>query len=179
MPPTDRRRFISTLAVALAAPSVAFGRTTIGLGPVRALQFEHLHTGERLAVEYAAGGEYLPGALTSVNHLLRDFRTGDVHPIDRNLLDLLHRLTRLTETSRPFQVISGYRSPVTNAMLHSRSEGVAAHSLHMEGMAIDIRLGDVPLAALRRAAVEAAGGGVGFYPTSNFVHVDTGRIRTW
>lgn len=180
MPPTDRRRFISTVAVALpalVAPSVVLGRPAVDLEPVRALQFEHLHTGERLTVEYVAGGEYLPDALTSVNHLLRDFRTGDVHPIDRNILDLLHRLTRLTQTNRPFQVISGYRSPVTNAMLRSRSEGVAAHSLHMEGMAIDIRLADVPLPALRRAALEAAGGGVGFYRASNFVHVDTGRVR--
>jgi len=182
MPLTNRRRFISTVAVALpalAAPSRVFGRSAVDLESVRALQFEHLHTGERLAVEYVAGGEYLPQALTSVNRLLRDFRTGDVHPIDRNLLDLLHRLTRLTETRCPFQVISGYRSPVTNAMLRSRSEGVAAHSLHMEGMAIDIRLADVPLTALRRAAVEAAGGGVGFYRASNFVPVDTGRIRAW
>jgi uncharacterized protein YcbK (DUF882 family) len=178
----DRRGFMSTVAVALpalAAPSVAFGRPAVGLPPVRALQFEHLHTGERLAVEYTAAGEYLPDALASVNQLLRDFRTGDVHPIDPTLLDLLHRLTRLTDTRRPFQVISGYRSPATNAMLRSKSEGVAAHSLHMDGMAIDIRLEDVPLTALRRAALEAAGGGVGFYRASNFVHVDTGRVRAW
>ncbi len=145
----------------------------------RALDFHHLHTGERLDVEYFDGTRYLPDALTTVNHFLRDFRTGDVHPIDPALLDLLHRLTDRTETARPFEVISGYRSPATNEMLRHRSEGVARNSLHMQGKAIDIRLADVPLVRLRNAALDVHRGGVGYYPASDFVHVDTGRVRTW
>ena len=146
---------------------------------VRALRFTHTHTGERLAIEYFSDGTYWPDALATVNHFLRDFRTGDVHVIDPELLDLLHRLAGTTESSKPFQVISGYRSPATNEMLRHRSEGVAAGSLHMSGQAIDIRLADVPLAKLRRAAFEVHRGGVGYYPTSDFVHVDTGRVRLW
>ena len=115
-----------------------------------------------------------PRSITS-----RDFRTGDVHAIDTGLLDLLHNLTTVTETTRPFQVISGYRSPATNAMLRQVSEGVAAGSLHMQGLAIDIRLADVPLGKLRKAALAMKRGGVGYYPASDFVHVDTGRVRAW
>jgi uncharacterized protein YcbK (DUF882 family) len=146
---------------------------------VRELRFSHTHTGERLVIEYFRGGTYLPEALTRVNYLLRDFRSGEIHGIDLGLLDLLHGLATTTETSKPFQVISGYRSPATNDMLRHRSEGVAAGSLHLKGQAIDIRLADVPLAKLRQAALAARRGGVGFYPASDFVHVDTGRVRMW
>ena len=145
----------------------------------RALRFVHTHTSERLVVEYFNHGSYLPDALADVDHFLRDFRTGDEHVIDPTLLDLLHGVAERTGTDRPFQVISGYRSPVTNGLLRQRSEGVAAHSLHMAGKAIDIRLDDVPLPKLRAAALDVRGGGVGYYPTSEFVHIDTGRIRTW
>jgi uncharacterized protein YcbK (DUF882 family) len=174
----SRRAFVGALAAAapiLAVPDRLLARS---LEP-RALSFIHTHTGERLAVDYFANGAYVPDALTTVNHFLRDFRTGDVHPIDPGLLDLLHNLTGFTGSVRPFQVISGYRSPATNEMLRHRSEGVAAGSLHMQGQAIDIRLADVPLDALRRAALSARRGGVGYYPASDFVHVDTGRVRTW
>lgn len=174
----SRRRFVATLVS--AAPVLAMPRL-LQAAPAepRVLSFEHLHTGERLGVEYFRGGTYLPDALGSINHLLRDFRTGDEHVIDERLLDLLHELNAVTESGRPFQVISGYRSPVTNQMLHRQSEGVASHSLHMQGQAIDIRLVDVPLPRLRAAALALHRGGVGFYPASNFVHVDTGRVRTW
>jgi uncharacterized protein YcbK (DUF882 family) len=178
MPRVYRRRFLTTVAAAL--PALALPRRAFSNpDPVRRLHFEHTHTGERLAVEYARGDEYLPDALASVNRLLRDFRTGDVHAIDRDLLDVLHGLTQLTETRRPFQVISGYRSPATNSMLRRNSEGVAGRSLHMQGMAIDVRLGDVPLPKLRKAALALGRGGVGYYPASDFVHVDTGRVRFW
>ncbi len=139
----------------------------------------HTHTGERLDVEYFSHGTYLSDGLRDVDRFLRDFRTGAVHPIDPALLDLLHAVTAATGTSRPFAVISGYRSPATNRLLRSRSEGVAAHSLHMEGRAIDVRLTDVPLPVLRSAARAARRGGVGYYPDSDFVHMDTGRVRTW
>ncbi len=185
--PVSRRTFLGALAVGvplLAAPSSALATVLepfVPLDPAtpRELRFIHTHTGERLAVEYFAGGRYLTDALDTVNHFLRDFRTGDVHVIDAGLLDLLHRLTRVTDTGKPFQVISGYRSPHTNAMLRQHSEGVASSSLHMKGQAIDIRLGDVPLARLRDAALSIGRGGVGYYPASDFVHVDTGRVRRW
>jgi uncharacterized protein YcbK (DUF882 family) len=165
----------------VAAPVLAIPESLLAASAAgtRALRFAHIHTGEKLTVEYFTGGNYLPDALGAVNHLLRDFRTGDEHVIDPKLLDLLHRLTAETGTGKPFEVISGYRSPATNAMLRSHSEGVASHSLHMEGQAIDIRLADLRLPALRDAARSLRLGGVGFYPASNFVHVDTGRVRTW
>jgi uncharacterized protein YcbK (DUF882 family) len=175
----SRRQFFAAVAAA-AVPALAYARPAYAAttGP-RELSFLHTHTGERLVVEYRGLDGYLPDALATVNHFLRDFRTGDIHAIDPGLLDLLGGLTDLTGTSRPFEVISGYRSPATNAQLRSHSEGVAAHSLHMVGQAIDIRLADVPLAKLRSAALAARVGGVGYYPASNFVHVDTGRVRTW
>jgi uncharacterized protein YcbK (DUF882 family) len=174
----SRRDFLAALAAAvpiLAVPRQLLARS-VG---ARALQFTHTHTGERLTVEYFGGGTYLQDALAAVNHFLRDFRTGDVHTIDPGLLDLLCSLTSLTGTARPFQVISGYRSPATNEMLRHHSDGVAAGSLHMLGQAVDVRLADVPLAKLRSAALAVRGGGVGYYPGPDFVHVDTGRVRAW
>lgn len=179
----NRRHFLTTLAAAGGAALVSTRRTHAAgrppLPPARRLAFRHLHTGEHLAVDYAVGGQYEPEALTAVNHLLRDFRTGDVHTIDPALLDVLHQLAGVVDTARPYEVISGYRSPATNAALRRRSEGVAAHSLHMVGQAIDIRLGDVRLNQVRAAAIDLGRGGVGYYPASNFVHVDTGRVRRW
>jgi uncharacterized protein YcbK (DUF882 family) len=175
-----RRLFIASWAAGL--PLAGTARTAF-VSPLaaasRSLQFAHLHTGERLAVEYMQGGVYVPEALAAVNHLLRDFRSNDVGTMDPALLDLLHELAAATGSRQPFQIISGYRSPATNAMLQARSSGVASGSLHMRGQAIDIRLGDVPLATLRDAAKAQGVGGVGFYPGSDFVHVDTGRVRYW
>lgn len=182
--PTLRRRLLGALAVApvaLAAPRLARasrGQPSTGF---RTLAFLHLHTGERLTVEYFSAGQYVPDALQAVNHLLRDFRTNDVAEMDPALLDLLHRLRETTSSRQPFEVISAYRSPRTNEMLRSRSahSGVATTSLHMRGQAIDIRLGDVALPRLRDAALSLQAGGVGYYARSNFVHVDTGRVRHW
>lgn len=174
-----RRGFLAALAVTsplAAARSVDTAATDTA---PRALSFAHLHTGERLSLEYFCDGHYQPQALDAVNHLLRDFRTGDVGTVDPALLDLLHGLSRLTGTGRPFEIISGYRSPATNQALRQRSAGVASHSLHMLGQAIDIRLADVPLARLRDAALSMRAGGVGYYLQSDFVHVDTGRVRAW
>ena len=184
----SRRSFLGLGAATAAAalvPSQGFGGTAVrtgGLAPERALSFFHTHTGERLAASYCAGGEYITSALTDVNTLLRDFRANKIKPIDPNLLDLLFELNGTLETAQPFHVISGYRSPQTNAMLHERGgaqSGVATHSLHMEGKAIDIRVPGVKLEHLRDAAKSLKIGGVGFYPASNFVHVDTGRVRYW
>ena len=159
----------------VASPAIA----SIGRINVRKLSFDNLHTGERLKADYWVDGEYVPDALQDINRLLRDFRTGDVHPIEPKLLDVLSMLRGMMETEADFQVISGYRSPNTNATLHEQSGGVAATSLHMRGMAIDVRVGGRPLTGLRDAALHLAAGGVGYYPKSNFVHVDVGRVRRW
>lgn len=184
MHPVRRRRFLQTAL--LAAPPLVAGvprRALASSDAPRVLQFSHLHTGERLGVEYWSRGSYLPDALAAVNRLLRDFRTGAVGSIDAGLLDLLHALAGLTGlrgSSRPFEVISGFRSAQTNqALRRAGGGGVASRSLHLEGRAIDIRIPGVPLAGLRDAALALARGGVGHYPASNFVHVDTGRVRRW
>lgn len=178
MQTVSRRHFLAALGAAAPILACPAWVSAAPAGP-RALSFQHLHTGERLAVEYFSGGRYLPDALGAIDHVLRDFRTNEVHRIDPALLDLLHQLSRATGSRQPYEVISGFRSPHTNAMLRAKSTGVASGSLHMSGKAIDIRVGDVRLEALRNTAIGLRLGGVGYYPASNFVHVDTGRVRTW
>jgi uncharacterized protein YcbK (DUF882 family) len=178
----ERRRFLELGALGLAlacAPSLAPARAIRPDRQERALSFYHLHTGETLNVVYWAEGSYLGESLTQINHVLRDHRTNETSPIDPGLLDLLHRISSALDTVAPFGVISGYRSPATNAMLAAHSEGVARHSLHMEGEAIDIRMPGRELEQLRRAAMTLKGGGVGYYPKSGFIHVDVGRVRYW
>ena len=145
----------------------------------RALSLNNIHTGERLKATYWENGAYLPDALAEINTLLRDFRTGEKHPIDTALLDMLAVLRHKLETNRPFRVISGYRSPKTNARLAAKSNGVARKSYHMRGMAIDVALADRPSADIHRAALALKAGGVGHYPKSGFVHVDVGPVRSW
>ncbi|MCC6917479.1 DUF882 domain-containing protein [Nitrosomonas sp.] len=139
----------------------------------------NMHTGERIRTAYWEKGRYIPGALKEIAKVLRDHRSGERHPIDPRLLDLIQHLQGKIGSSREFQVVSAYRSPATNAALSARSHGVAKHSLHMQGKAIDIRLPGVPLHTLRRAAMSMHAGGVGYYPESNFIHVDTGNVRYW
>jgi uncharacterized protein YcbK (DUF882 family) len=144
------------------------------------LSFFHTHTSDRLTIPYFADGTYLPEALARLDRFLRDHRTGEEHPIDAALFDLLHELRLATRTRGPFQVISCYRSPATNTRLRSApASGVARGSLHLQGRAIDVRLGDVTSAVLRDAALGLRRGGVGYYRASDFVHVDTGRVRAW
>jgi uncharacterized protein YcbK (DUF882 family) len=162
-----------------ALASLAAGPVLATSGGTRRVRFLHTHTGESLDAVYFRDGSYQPECLSQVNHLLRDFRTGDVHPIEPSLLDILFDLQVLADRDAPFEVISGYRSPATNAMLHSRSEGVAVHSMHLEGRAIDIRLSGAPTRELAAHARSLGRGGVGFYARSDFVHVDTGRVRSW
>ncbi len=145
----------------------------------RSLSFYNLHTGESLKRAYWAEGKYIPESLSEINFLLRDFRNDEVKPIDPRLLDTLHLVSRRLHASSPIHIISGYRSPSTNAKLRARSSGVAQHSLHMEGMAADIRIPGRDLKHLFHVAKAMGGGGVGYYPKSDFVHVDVGRIRQW
>lgn len=166
---------ISALASVFARPAIAVPRGD----DRRRLSFHNLHTGESLDAVYWADGSYVPDVLRRIDTVLRDFRTGDVHPIDRRLLDLLVRLRQKLGTTESVHVISGYRSPNTNAMLRAHSEGVASHSLHMDGMAIDLRVPGRALRDVRAAALDLGGGGVGYYPASDFVHVDVGRVRHW
>jgi uncharacterized protein YcbK (DUF882 family) len=182
----DRRSFLGIGASAAAAALVpsrgAAAPASPSKAPERVLSFFNTHTGERLRTAYCCGGVYQPEALEQINHILRDFRTDEMKPIDPKLLDLLHELGGTLDVDVPFHVISGYRSPHTNTMLRSRggaATGVASRSLHMVGKAIDIRVPGVKLDHLRAAARTLKLGGVGYYPASNFVHVDTGRVRYW
>lgn len=162
-------------ASTLAAPAV---RTGVAAN-TRRLFLHNLHTGDVVKTVYWADGAYVPGALDEARHALRDWRNGQQHDMDPRIFDLHHALAARLDTNQPFQIISGYRSPATNAAMHERSAGVASHSLHMQGMATDIRIEGVDLRRLQRAALDLGAGGVGFYPASGFVHVDTGRVRQW
>jgi uncharacterized protein YcbK (DUF882 family) len=179
----NRRSFLGYGALATAAAIVpGTAQAAVRQRPERVLSFFHTHTGERLKIAYCCDGIYQPEALSQLNHLLRDFRVDQEKPIDPKLFDLLHELGGTLETDQPYHIISGYRSAETNAMLRERGgahTGVASSSLHMVGKAIDIRLPGVKLDHLRSAAASLKLGGVGFYPSSNFVHVDTGRVRYW
>jgi uncharacterized protein YcbK (DUF882 family) len=174
----SRRLFLLQTTVSLAALLPA---RRLLAAPIedRNLSFVHTHTGERLTVTYFRDGEYVPSALTRLNELLRDFRTEQVYPIEPQLFDRLYGLRRLAACDNAFEIISGYRSPATNASLRSHSHGVAEHSLHMVGKAIDIRLPACNSARLAGLARLQQAGGVGFYRAPDFVHVDTGRVRTW
>ncbi|CAN5658893.1 DUF882 domain-containing protein [soil metagenome] len=184
-----RRAFLGLGAIAAASalvPARALAAVNTAGTPVkapeRALSFFNTHTGERLKVAYCCGGQYQPAALKLINNILRDHRANEIKPIDPKLLDLLHELSGTLEVDQPYHVISGYRSPNTNGMLRSNGgahTGVATQSLHMVGKAIDIRMPGVKLDNLRGAARSLRLGGVGYYPSSNFVHVDTGRVRFW
>jgi uncharacterized protein YcbK (DUF882 family) len=166
----------------LVAP---FGRTSESAAPSAReyrLRFYHTHTRERLDIVYRHGDTYVPEALDALDHFLRDHRTNDVHHFDPRLFDLLHDLTAsLNDSGGEIDVICGYRTPRSNEFLRTRSPhtGVAQHSLHMQAEAIDIRLPGIPTATLRDAALRLHRGGVGFYRSSNFVHVDVGRVRHW
>jgi uncharacterized protein YcbK (DUF882 family) len=167
---------LSVTARALAAPAL------VGLKELnaRTLSFEGYNTGEQLKeVTYWAEGKYVPDALAEINKAMRDWRTGEVYPIEPKVLDVLHQIGRTLETKCQFELISGYRSPKTNAMLHEFDPGVATNSLHMKGFATDISLPGRPLRKVYETALAMQMGGVGYYPDSNFIHVDVGRVRRW
>lgn len=160
----------------MVSPKVQASRSTSG---VRSLGFYNRHTGERGQGSYWIDGDYQANTLSDFNHILRDHRQNEVAPMDKRLFDLLYSLKQTLNVNQEFHVISGYRSPKTNNMLAQKSNGVAKKSYHMKGMAMDIAIPDVHLKDLRDAAVSLKLGGVGFYPNSGFIHVDTGPVRRW
>jgi uncharacterized protein YcbK (DUF882 family) len=169
----------TVIAGCALAPSAAMGALRAPYPPRRTLKIYNLHTGESLNATYCEKGCYLEGALRDINYIMRDFRANEIKPIDTRLLDLLYTLNRRLDTQEPFQLISGYRTPATNAMLAARSEGVAHHSLHIEAKAADIRVQGKSLRDVWMASMNLMAGGVGYYPRSDFVHVDVGRVRFW
>ena len=174
-----RRRFlVGSLSAAAALSGVARKAAAVTAGPNQ-LSFYHIHTGEKLTITYREKGEVVADALAAINHYLRDFRTEQTHVIDVALLDKLHTLYTEFDGRGNFEVISGYRSPHTNEVLRHATTGVAEHSLHIEGRAIDVRLTSAKTTALRDAAIAMKSGGVGYYAESNFVHIDTGKTRAW
>lgn len=165
-------------AAALVAAKPVLAVTAIAPEP-RKLRFYNTHTNEKLTVVYWKDGEYSWEGLRQINHILRDFRTGEVFPIDANLLEQVHALDLRLGGDREFHIISGYRSPKTNAMLAATTDGVAKQSLHMVGQAIDIRVKGVDTTHVRDTAIAMHAGGVGYYRKSDFVHLDLGKVRNW
>jgi uncharacterized protein YcbK (DUF882 family) len=178
----SRRRFLY-LGLMTAASSVIPLQALAAVKDLtvheRRLSFLNTHTGESLDSIYWCNGEYLPDELEKINNILRDHRTGDIRTMDTELLDLLCDIRGKLNCDEPLHIISGYRSPKTNALLRKKSKGVARKSMHVLGKAIDIRIPGYDLNVLRRAAYKLRRGGVGLYPRANFVHVDVGRVRYW
>jgi uncharacterized protein YcbK (DUF882 family) len=176
----SRRDFLkfagSGLVVAACSPSLV--QASLPDEP-RVLALNNLHTGETLESCYFNGHRYVRSELKRLNHICRDFRRNEVHPMDKGLFDQLTRIQTLIGSEAEVQIISGYRSPATNEMLRQNSNGVAQKSFHMMGKAFDFRLDGVPLKQVHEAALSLKAGGVGYYPRSGFVHIDTGPIRSW
>ncbi|MEQ6248053.1 DUF882 domain-containing protein [Sulfitobacter sp. HNIBRBA3233] len=178
-----RRGFIgaafATTAVA-AAPTYANAAGFLrGAGDIRRIKMYSGRTGERIDMIYWVEGEYIGDAINEVNHFMRDWRTDDVYKMDIRNFDIMAAAHNLLDVDEPYMLLSGYRSPKTNAMLRSRSSGVAKNSLHMRGQAADLRLNSRSVGQIAKAAAVCRGGGVGRYSGSNFVHMDCGVVRTW
>jgi len=173
-----RRRF---LAFSLAAASAVVARPSIvrAHAKERSIALYNAHTSESVKTVYWANGNYVDDGLMEISRLLRDYRTEDVIPIDPHLIDMLYRLCRKVGTRRPYFVMSGYRSPITNEILRKADSRVAKNSYHMRGMAVDAYLPKVALKTLQRAALSLRAGGVGYYPKTGFIHLDSGRVRSW
>lgn len=183
---TQRRDFLKRSAVLASALSVpVVGRAAvINARPAaamrdRTLQMYNTHTGESIKATYWAEGRFVPEAMNDINKLLRDHRNNKVAQIDPKLVLLLDQVTTQVKPGGVVHIISGYRSPETNQMLADTTNGVARHSMHLDGRAIDVRMPGAALTNLRKAALAAGGGGVGYYADSQFVHMDTGRVRHW
>lgn len=173
----SRRSFL--VASAQIAAGVLFPSSVLAIASqTRPLSFYHTHTGERISIDYSPE-TYTGSVRRALEHFFRDFRTSEIHPIDRRLLDVLTTIQRFSGSHSCYEIISGYRSAKTNEVLRKKSSGVGKKSYHMQGRALDIRLAGLDIGVLRDLAVKFNNGGVGFYPKSNFVHIDTGRKRLW
>lgn len=170
--------FAATMIVAAPTASNAFGFLR-GAGDIRRIKMYSGRTGESLDTVYWIEGEYIPEAFAEINRFMRDWRTGEAIGIDARTVDIMAASHKLMDVSEPYMMLSGYRSPKTNAMLRSRSGGVARNSLHMRGQAADLRLKSRSVSQMARAAEACASGGVGRYTGSNFVHMDCGQVRHW
>ncbi|MEQ1530816.1 MAG: YcbK family protein [Methylococcales bacterium] len=180
---SSKRKFLKTMAYGslLTLAGTDLAQATIGHFPShKTLALQNTNTGDKLKLTYFENGRYIKGALQEISYILRDYHTGDMHHIDPALIDQLYDLKMLLGVSQhPIHIVSGYRSPHTNARLRQHSHGVAKDSLHMQGRAIDIRIAGVDTRNIRNAAISMRNGGVGYYPRSNFVHLETGDFRTW
>ncbi len=172
------RAFAATTLIAAPTLSQAAGFLK-GAGDIRRIKMYSGRTGERLDSIYWVEGQYIPEALAEINHFMRDWRTGGVKQIDRRTLDIMAAAHNMMDVSEPYLLLSGYRSPQTNAQLRTRSRGVARNSLHMKGQAADLRLASRSVRQMAKAAIACHGGGVGTYSRSNFVHMDCGDVRSW
>ena len=170
--------FAATAVVAAPTYSNAFGLLK-GAGDIRRIRMYSGRTGESIDTIYWVEGEYIPEVLKEINHFMRDWRSDDVVKMDPRNFDIIAAAHRLLDVNEPYMLLSGYRSPATNAMLRSHSRGVAKNSLHMKGQAADLRLKSRTVNQMAKAAEACSAGGVGHYPRSNFVHMDCGPIRTW
>ena len=170
--------FAATTIAAAPTMSNAFAHNR-GAGDIRRLRMNASRTGETLDMVYWIEGEYIPEALDEINNFFRDWRTDTSHRIDTRAIDILAAAHNLLESDEPYMLLSGYRSPETNAMLRRRSRGVARNSRHMIGQAADVRLRTRSVSQVARAAIACNAGGVGRYSRSNFTHMDSGPIRTW
>ena len=177
----SRRGFLASMggvAATLATPRVFASAAPIAVRD-RELSFYNTHTGEKLSAAFWSNGKYLKDGIEEISWLMRDHRAGEASPMDPKLLDLLHTLQEKVGHQGEFQVISGYRSPATNSMLNKNTSGVAKRSYHMQGKAIDVRMSGFDTSQLHKAAKSLKAGGVGYYSSSNFLHLDVGRVRYW
>lgn len=184
----SRRKFLGLSAMALGAlsasslwhPASAAMRAPANAAEgARRISFRNSHTGEIFSGSYRVGDKYLPDAFDHINVVLRDFRTNELFPIDPRVIDIIYTVHQMSGQDEPFEILSGYRCPKTNAGLRSHSEGVAKNSLHMTGQAIDLRLPGFDTKQVRKLAMSLKAGGVGYYAKSNFVHMDSGDVRAW
>ncbi|WP_034913837.1 YcbK family protein [Erwinia sp. 9145] len=177
---SHRRRLLvlggAALGVALL-PQQAFA--SLSTSRPRVLTLSNLNTGESLKTEFFNGKKYDKDELARLNHFFRDYRANKIKSIDPHLFDQIFRLQSLLDTRKPVQLVSGYRSLATNNSLRSHSKGVAKHSYHTLGQAMDFHIEGIELSNVRKAALSMRAGGVGYYPKSNFVHIDTGPMRHW
>ena len=178
----SRRALLGAFAATAVAAAPTFSKAAgflRGGGDIRRIRMYSGRTGERIDMVYWIEGKYIKQAVREVNHFMLDWRTDQVKPMDLRTVDIMAAAHNLLDASEPYMLLSGYRSPQTNAMLRSRSRGVAKNSLHMKGQAADLRLSSRSVGQIARAAASCRAGGVGRYSGSNFVHMDCGTVRTW